>query len=53
MNCTPTNTITDTKKCPVCGSDMKRDKTDNHHNLYVGNYTCQNQQCTISATFRN
>ena len=53
MDNTPKETVTDKQICPVCGSDMKRDKTDNHHNKYVGNYTCQNQECTVSATFRN
>lgn len=47
------HTITNNKKCPVCGSDMKRDKTDNIHNEYVGQYTCQNHECGISATIRN
>ena len=50
---TPGITIVDTKRCPVCGSDMKRDKTDNPHDVYTGHYTCCNQKCTVNAIFRN
>lgn len=53
MKSTPKMTIANYIKCPCCGSDMKRDKSDSPHNRYVGHYTCQNQQCTISATVRN
>lgn len=42
-------TITNNKECPVCGSDMTRDETDNPHDSSVQNYTCQG--CGISATF--
>lgn len=41
------------KPCPVCGSDMKRDTTDNPHTDYVMHYTCCNQSCNISAEIRN
>lgn len=53
---TPVNaniTAKDVQRCPVCGSDMIRNKTDNPHNIYVGQYTCCNQQCNVEATFRN
>lgn len=46
-------TFKDTKSCPACGSDMKRNKTDNPHNVYVGVYTCCNQRCAIEAESRN
>ena len=52
MQNTPT-VYRDTKPCPVCGSDMKRDKTDTIHDVYTGYYTCCNQQCTTNAVFRN
>ena len=53
---TPTineQTFKDTKKCPVCGSDMHRNRTDNPHNVYVGQYTCRNHECAIEVEFRN
>lgn len=42
-----------TRPCPVCGSDMKRDKIDNIHDVYTEHFTCCNQRCTVSVTFRN
>ena len=41
------------KTCPVCGSDMKRDKSDNIHDEYCGNYICENEQCAGSGIVRN
>ena len=41
------------KICPVCGSERKRNKSDNVHDEYCGHDTCQNQQCTVSVTVRN
>ena len=50
---TNTQTFTNNKKCPVCGSDMRRNKTDNPHNDYVGQYTCCNHQCAIEVEIRS
>lgn len=44
---------TNNRVCPVCGSDTKRDKTDNPHNMYVEKHTCKNNKCGVSVTFRN
>lgn len=44
---------TNNRKCPLCNSDTKRNKTDNHHNLYKEEHTCTNDKCNISITFRN
>lgn len=52
MDNTPT-IVNNNKICPVCGSEMKRDKSDNVHDEYCGHYTCKNQQCTASVTIRN
>ena len=52
MNNTPI-IANNNKICPVCGSEMKRDKSDNVHDVYCGHYTCQNQQCTESVKIRN
>lgn len=52
MNKTP-ETITNKVSCPVCGSDMKRDGTDNPHDRYTGHFTCQNGDCNVSITVRN
>lgn len=45
--------VNNNKICPVCGSEMKREKSDNPHNVYVGNYTCANQACAVSVVVRN
>lgn len=45
--------VTNNRVCPVCGSDTKRNKTDNCHNVYKEEHTCTNQQCAVSVTFRN
>lgn len=46
-------TITNNRKCPVCGSDMERDGTDSPHDLYTEHRTCANINCGISHTFHN
>lgn len=46
-------TITNNKKCPVCGSDMTRDKTDSPHDLYTEHRTCRNPICGVSVTIHN
>lgn len=50
---TPETTVTNNKTCPVCGSDMKRDKADSPHDIYTGHYTCCNDKCGVNATIRN
>lgn len=45
--------VTNSRTCPVCGSEMKRDKTDNVHDKYTEHCTCVNHECGISKTFRN
>lgn len=45
--------VTNNRVCPVCGSDTKRNKTDNPHNVYKEEHTCTNQECAVSVTFRN
>ena len=45
--------VTNNRKCPVCGSDTQRNKTDNPHNVYTEEHTCKNPECGISVTFRN
>ena len=45
--------VTNNRKCPVCGSDTKRNKTDNRHDVYKEEHTCTNQECAVSVTFRN
>ena len=45
--------VTNNKKCPVCGSDTVRNKTDNRHDLYKEEHTCKNAKCGVSVTFRN
>lgn len=53
---TPTtmeNTFKDTIVCPVCGSDMIRNRTDDPHNVYVASYTCYNHGCNIEIEVRN
>lgn len=46
-------TITNNRKCPVCGSDMTRDKSDNPHDVYTEHRTCCNPDCGVQATFHN
>lgn len=46
-------TITNSVFCPVCGSEMKRDKSDSPHDMYTGHFTCQNEDCNVSATMRS
>lgn len=46
--------VNDTKVCPVCGSDMRRESTDSPHNDYEGHYVCCNHEgCGISRTVLN
>ena len=47
------NAITNNKKCPICGSDTKRNGDDNRNDLYKEEHTCMNPDCNISITFRN
>lgn len=47
------HTITNAATCPVCGSDMKREKSDSPHDRYTGHFTCQNRNCNVSTTIRN
>lgn len=39
--------------CPCCASEMAKDTTDNPHNRYVGEFTCQNRDCNVHITVRN
>lgn len=42
--------IKNTQICPMCGSEMKRDKSDSPHDLYTENYTCQKRECENTMT---
>ncbi len=35
--------------CPICGSDMSRDKTDNPHESAPKHMRCNNPNCGICA----
>lgn len=45
--------VNNNKICPVCGSEMTRDMSDNPHDIYCGHYNCKNKDCSISVTIRN
>lgn len=48
-----TITFTNHKTCPVCGSDMRREKTDSPHDMYIEHRVCCNPNCGVSKTFYN
>lgn len=48
-----TTTYTNNRVCPVCGSDMTRDKDDNPHDCYIEHRTCTNPDCGAQKTFYN
>ncbi len=39
--------------CPMCGSEMKRDKSDSPHDLYTVKCTCTNHKCEYEDTICN
>lgn len=47
-------TVNNTKICPVCGSDMRRESSDSPHDDYEGHYVCCNHEaCGVSVTVLN
>lgn len=42
--------IKNTQICPMCGSEMKRAKTDSPHNIYTENRICANHECEYEMT---
>lgn len=43
-------TIKNAQICPMCGSEMERDRTDSPHDLYTEHCTCANHNCEYSMT---